>query len=271
MSSVTTNKVVRDMLAYKQPPPTACPMLAANLDSWGIAREVGDLLLHNPNALLFSAIFNYQIKYEKALEAPFALALRIGHLDVRRLAKMRQKDLTKHIRGDENVHSLHRFPAVVAGRLIAASNLLLRKYGGNAANIWPNGESAAKVVCRLDEFEGIGQKISRLMGRLLVAYLGVALVNWQELDIAVDRHVARVFLRTGLVIRPPGAYPILSLVEEVTAKARELYPKFPGALDEPAVGVGMDWCTAEKAYCNWPEDPCPLRRSCPKKTSMDVQ
>ena len=166
------------------------------------------MLLYNPNALLFSTIFNYLIRYEKALEAPFKLALRLGHLDVRRLAKMRQKDLTKHIRGDQTVHSLHRFPTVIAGRLIAASKLLLRKYGGNAANIWPNGESATEVVSRLDEFKGIGQKLSRLMGRVLVAYLGVTLVNWQELDIAVDRHVARVFLRTGLVIRSPGTYPV---------------------------------------------------------------
>jgi uncharacterized HhH-GPD family protein len=259
------------MLAYKQPPPIDRPMLAANLDSWDIAREVGDLLLHNPNALLFSTIFNYQIKYQKALEAPFELALRLGHLDVRQLAKIRQKDLARHIRGDENAHSLHRFPDVVAGRLIAASKRLLRKYGGNAANIWPNGESAAEVVSRLDEFEGIGQKLSRLMGRILVSYMGVTLANWQDLDIAVDRHVARVFLRTGLVIRSPGAYSVSTLVEEVTAKARRLYPKFPAALDEPAVEVGMEWCNAEKAYCDWPEYPCPLRKNCPKNIDLNVQ
>jgi len=268
---MTMNHIIRDMLAYIPPPPMDRPRLAAYLDDWGIAREVGDMLLHNPNALLFSAIFNYQIKYEKALEAPSELASRLGHLDVRRLAKMRQEDLAQYIRGDETVHSLHRFPAVVAGRLIAASKLLLRKYGGNAANIWPKGESAAEVVSRLDEFEGIGQKISRLMGRVLVEYLGVTLVNWQELDIAVDRHVARVFLRTGLVIRSPGTYTVSELVEEVTAKARSLYPKFPAALDEPAVEVGMGWCTAEKAYCDWPEDPCPLRKHCPKNTNVNVQ
>jgi uncharacterized HhH-GPD family protein len=268
---MTMNDVARDMLAYIPPPPVDRPRLAANLDDWGIAREVGDLLLHNPNALLFSAIFNFQIKYQRALEAPFELASRLGHLDVRRLAKMRQQDLAQYVRGDETVHSLHRFPAVVAGRLIAASKLLLRKYGGNAANIWPNGESAAEVVSRFDEFEGIGQKISRLMGRVLVEYMGVTLVNWQELDIAVDRHVARVFLRTGLVTRSPGTYPVSELVEEVTARARALYPQFPGALDGPAVTVGMEWCTAEKAYCDWSEDPCPLRKSCPRKTNLDVQ
>lgn len=268
---MTMNQVVRDMLAYKPPPPMDRPRLAAYLDDWGIAREAGDLLLHDPNALLFSAIFNFQIKYEKALEAPFELALRLGHLDVRRLAKMRQQDLAQYIRGDETVHSLHRFPALVAGRLIAASKLLLRKYGGNAANIWPKGESAAEVVSRLDEFEGIGQKISRLMGRVLVEYLGVTLVNWQELDIAVDRHVARVFLRTGLVTRSPGTYPVSELVAEVTARARALYPQFPGALDEPAVTVGMEWCTAEKAYCHCLEGPCPLCKSCPKNTNLNVQ
>jgi uncharacterized HhH-GPD family protein len=264
------NKVVRDMLAYKPPPPIDCPRLAHNLDSWGIAREVGDLLLHNPNALLLHAIFNYQIPYARALEAPFELASRLGHLDVRRLGKMRRGELAKHIRGTETTGSLHRFPSVVAARLIAASKLLLRKYKGDAANIWPNGESAAEVVRRFDEFEGIGQKISRLMGRVLVGYLGVTLTNWQGLDIAVDRHVARTFLRTGLVQRPTGTHSVSSLVEEVTAKARALYPSFPAALDEPAVEVGMGWCSSGRAYCNWREDPCPLRNSCPKKTSLEV-
>jgi endonuclease III len=184
---------------------------------------------------------------------------------------MRKEDLAKYIRRNGDTPSLHRFPSVVAGKLIAASKLLLRKYKGNAINIWPNGESAAEVVRRLDEFEGIGQKLSRLTGRVLVEYLGVTLMDWQELDIAVDRHVARVFLRTGLVRRPPGTYRVSELVEEVTARARALYPQFPGALDEPAVEIGMEWCTAEEAYCDWPEEPCPLCRSCPRRVDRNIQ
>jgi|WetSurMetagenome_2_1015567.scaffolds.fasta_scaffold02561_3 endonuclease III len=268
---MTTNAVARDMLAYKPPPQAGHSTLAEYLDSWGISREVGDLLLHDPNALLFSTIFNYQIKYKTALEAPYVLASRLGHLDVRRLAKMRQENLFKYIRRNGDAPSLHRFPSRIAGKLIAASKLLLRKYKGNAANIWPNGESAAEVIRRLDEFEGIGQKLSRLTTRVLVEYMGVTLADWQELDIAVDRHVARVFLRTGLVNRPPGTYPVSELVDEVTAKARALYPQFPGALDEPAVEVGMEWCNAEEAYCDWPEEPCPLRKTCPRRIDRNVE
>ncbi len=47
-------------------------------------------------------------------------------------------------------------------------------------------------------------------------------------------------------------------------KARELVPRFPGALDEPAFVVGMRWCTAAKARCN-EEEACPLASVCAKQ------
>jgi len=267
---MTTKAVVRDMLTYKRPPQVDHPILAANLDSWGIAREVGDFLLNNPNALLFGAIFDYQIKLEKAWEAPFSLANRLGHLDVRRIARMDPTDLSKYIRRDETRNALHRFPTVLAARLVAASKLLLRKYRGDAGNMWPSGASVVDVINRLDEFEGIGQKIARMMGRILVEYLGVRLVHWEQLDIAVDRHVARVFLRTGLVLRPSGEYSVSEVIEDVTERARSLSPSYPAALDEPCLDIGRFWCTAEAAYCDWPEEPCPVRNACPRKRDVGV-
>jgi len=122
---------------------------------------------------------------------------------------------------------------------------------------------------RLEEFEGISQKISNMMGRLLGTYFGVSLTQWDEIDVAVDRHVARVFLRTGLVQRSRDA-KVAEVRDEIIHRARELRPSFPGGLDDPAFDIGKNWCTAEEAYCDWADDPCPLSKHCRKKTWLNI-
>jgi len=122
---------------------------------------------------------------------------------------------------------------------------------------------------RLEEFEGISQKISNMMGRLLGTYFGVSLTRWNEIDVAVDRHVARVFLRTGLVQRGRDA-KVPEVRDEIIQRARELRPSFPGCLDDPAFDIGINWCTAEKAYCDWADEPCPLSKYCRKKTLHNI-
>ena len=263
-------RIVRDMLRYSPCPDVARPQRARNLDCWGVSREVGDLLLKDPNAVLLMSLFNYQIPYERALAAPFELRGRLGHLDPRRLAKMRQSDLLPFVRNGPHGKALHRFPPTLSKRIIAASRKLVEKYDGDASNIWPGGSRGSLVIQRLAEFEGISQKLSRLTTRLLGTYFGVRLTHWNEIDVAVDRHVARVFLRTGLVQRRRGSYAVVAIRNEVIECARRLRPAFPGCLDDPAFAVGRDWCNAEAAYCDWEGEPCPLRRSCRRRTAVSV-
>lgn len=263
--------VAQEMLRYSPPPPIENPIRVDDLDSWGIRREVGDFLMGNSNALLFGAIFDFQIRLEQAWQAPFDLARRLGHFDLAQIARMKPSHLETYIRGGGSERALHRFPGVLAKRLISASRRLLREYEGNAKKIWPDGMQVAEVIDRLDAFDGIGQKIARMMARLLVSYFGVRLTHWEKLDIAVDRHVARFFLRTGLVLRDPGSYGVAEVADEVTLSARRLSPSFPAALDEPAMDIGRNWCTAEEAYCNWTEEPCPMGKVCPKKTAVGVE
>ena len=123
---------------------------------------------------------------------------------------------------------------------------------------------------RLEEFEGISQKISNMMGRLLGTYFGVFLTKWNEIDVAVDRHVARVFLRTGLVQRSRDA-TVSEVRDEIIQRARELRPSFPGCLDDPAFDIGTEWCTAETAYCDWEDELCPLSKHCRKKTWLNIE
>jgi uncharacterized HhH-GPD family protein len=244
---------------------------ADNLDSWELSREVGDFLLNNPNAVLFGAIFDYLVPYKRAWIAPFELHRRLGHLDPFRLAKMTESRLLPYFQRGKYGQALHRFPPTLTRRIIAASKKLVKEYKGNASNIWPNGTSASVVMERLDDFEGISQKISRMMGRLLGTYFGVSLTKWNKIDVAVDRHVARVFLRTGLVDRRRGVYSVAEVKDEVIQCARELKPSFPGCLDAPAFDIGINWCTAEKAYCGWEKEPCPLHNTCMRRIHTNTK
>jgi len=268
---IINERIVKDMLRYSPCPQMENVVKATNLDSWGLSREVGDFLLQNPNALLFGAIFNYLIPYEKAWIAPFELHRRLGHIDPFRLAKMQERQLLPYLLRGQHGQALHRFPPTLTRRIIAASRKLVSEYKGSASNIWANSVPASVVMERLEDFDGISQKISRMMGRLLGTYFGISLTNWERIDVAVDRHVARVFLRTGLVDRQKGIYSVSEVKDDIIQSARYLRPSFPGCLDEPVFSIGVDWCTSEEAYCDWAGEPCPIRNTCRKKTFINAK
>ncbi len=94
------------------------------------------------------------------------------------------------------------------------------------------------MIARLQELKGVSQKISNMFVRSLVNDECVSLEGWDRIYIAVDRHVARVFLRTGLVNSRKGQdrYHVNDIVEDVVACARELYPAYPA--DGPVLHGG---------------------------------
>jgi uncharacterized HhH-GPD family protein len=274
MSRESTDRaIVEAMLQYSPAPPVGKPKRAQDLDDWrdwGIPREVCELLARDPNALLIGAIFDFGIPARKAWEATLELKKRLGHLNVRRIAEMRVGELAKQLRRGPKGPALHRFVAAIAPRVICACRKLVEDYGGCAGNIWLDGTRAGEVVRRLDGFDGIGQKISRMMGRLLVTYFGARLTNWGEIDVAVDRHVARVFLRSGLIRRPLGSYSVSEVKGDVIRTARQLHREFPAGLDDPAFSIGMGWCVAGKPYCDCEGEPCPLAHCCRRLTRMRI-
>jgi uncharacterized HhH-GPD family protein len=266
MSNVNSSEqkaiIVQTMLQFVNPPDvTSRQTKAQHLDSWGLSREVAGLILEDPNAFLIGSLFDYLIPFRKAWEAPLVLKRRLGHLDVARIAAMDVSALQQHIKGDNTGGSLHRFPRILAHRLVSACNRLVANYDGSAARIWEHGSSAAVVVARLEEFEGISQKLSNMMVRILGTWCGVQLTDWNRIDIAVDRHVERVFQRTGLV--PVGSEAIKPLIIQA---ARSLCPDFPGKLDDPTFRVGEKWCRSDSPLCDASVDGqiCPLSKVCPR-------
>lgn len=220
--------------------------------------------VEDANGFLFGVMFDHMIKAEHAWEAPLRLAERLGHLDVRRIAKMSSEDLYDAIKGVDGAKALHRLPPRMTKSIGAVSRLLVERYDGNVENVWADGLSVRELKARLDGLPGLGEKLVNMTIAILVKDFGRSFTGWTDADIAVDRHVARVFLRTGLVgpsARPRVALRVADLKEPVVRSARELHPSYPVALDLPAYWVGKQWCKAGAPDCTR----CPLRTACPQE------
>lgn len=263
---MTDNSIVKAMLEYVPCPTFQRKLVSQSLKEWCLSQESLKLLEKDANAFFMAAIFDRRITAKQAWEMPYQLKKRLGHLDVNKIAKMKVDDLAEYIGPKKFGSSLHRNYNVMSSCLVSACQLLIDKYNSFAGNIWEEDSRVLEVKRKLLEFKGIGQKITNMLTRLLITYYGVTLTGWRDVDIAVDRHVARVFLRTSLIRGKIGKtkYYIDEIRDDIIRRARELFPKYPGALDEPAFSIGKYWCTVEEAYCDYENEPCPLTKACPK-------
>lgn len=213
--------------------------------------EENKFVFGNPNAFLFGVIFDQMILAERAWGAPYKLCQRLGsQLDLELIANMSKESLSGIL---HQKPALHRFCNKIAGWLIEASVILLKKYGGKAENIWiGNNLAASEVISRLLEFPGISQKKAHMATSILVRDFRIPLMNLQIIDVAYDRHIRRVFLRTGLAD--------LDTMDSVISAGRKYSPEYPGKLDLPTWYVGRNWCHPKHPAC----DDCKLRSYCPK-------
>lgn len=265
-------KIAKALLAYSQCAGYGKIASCPDLSGWGLSPETVRLVEKNPDAFLIAVLFDRMLPWEKAWEAPLQLKRRLGHLDIHKISKMKTESLAKVLGKGRSQKSLVRFPNRMSEGLVSACRVLMIRYAGDARNIW-RGATAAVVIERLSKFEGISQKIANMTARFLGLYYGVRFSDWGNIDMPVDRHVARVFLRAGLVkpVSSDTVQRIPILKEAIIHKARLLSPRFPAALDEPAFEIGRYWCTSERAYCDHEPEPCPLRKVCPRLINLNVK
>jgi endonuclease III len=201
-------------------------------------------------------IFDQGIPYERAWAAPHLLKQRLGHFSVRRIAATPMGELRRAVR---QAPALHRYVGKLPLWIKAAARKLVKEYDGDAANIWEGCLTAGEVIERLDDFPGIGQKKAHMAARILQED-GREFHRWDQINVAVDVHVRRVWKRAGLVRNTSTA--------TIMATATRLWPKFPGELDFPTWWIGTTWCHGRGADCQGERHDdgrrCPLVRVCPK-------
>jgi len=148
--------------------------------------------------------------------------------------------------------ALHRYVNTMPRWVLEAARRVVEELGGNAEAIWSDRPRARELQELLDSFLGISQKKAAMTVMLLWRNCDVEIAEMEGCDVAVDIHLRRVFLRSGLVERDDPSAMIQA--------ARDLRPELPGALDPPAWTVGRKWCHPRLPEC--PE--CALTEVCPK-------
>ena len=259
-------RIAKTMLEWWPSPDLEHPPAGPDFSEWdALSSKAAALLESSATAFLFAGFLTQADSAWKAWERPYLLRQRLGHLSPKKIAAMTPSHLARFVGNYKGGEALHRFPKKTAKTLVLACRDLTNHYGGDASNIWMRDPDAATVVANFRRFHGIGQKIANMMARLLIDNYGVTLQSCDKVDIAVDRHVARVFLRTGLV-KGTRECRVGAVQESVIEVARALHPAYPAALDQPAFSIGIRWCTAKDARC-WDQDgePCPLAQACTKR------
>ncbi|HKZ40903.1 MAG TPA: hypothetical protein VJ044_08060, partial [Candidatus Hodarchaeales archaeon] len=200
----------------------------------------------------YGVLFNQSVLWQGAWGNIKPLKKRLGTLNPFRISKMPLGKIRKAIKGDkrkinnEEEMSLHRYYPQMAEWLKHSCLLLCKKYKGDPRLIWNNQRDAKKIEGRLMEFHGMGQKKSSMTVNILATDHGIRKIDKSGIDISVDRHVRRVFIRTGLSTTRSS--------KEIIEVARQLFPKYPGILDWPAFCIGQRFCFPSSANCK----DCPL-------------
>ena len=148
--------------------------------------------------------------------------------------------------------ALHRYPGNMGRSLWSAAERLTSEYDGCAENIWGN-VTAMEIVERLEAFSGISHKKASLACLLLWRDLGVEISDKENIDIAYDVHIRRIFLRAGFCEK--------DTLKDVTEAARRLNPKFPGYLTSPFWALGRNISRPTEPLCGQ----CPIRPFCARR------
>jgi len=141
--------------------------------------EADELLARDPLALLLGMLLDQRVPLEWAFGAPYRLAQRLGQdsLDAGEIAAYEPEAFTQLMVGPP---ALHRYPAVMAGRVQALCRHLTEAYGGDAAAVWRDAQTGQELLRRLRALPGFGEQKARIFVALLGKQLGVCPPGWRE-------------------------------------------------------------------------------------------
>jgi len=213
----------------------------------------------HPHAFVIGCVLDRNIPAEKAWAAPYKLKQRIGCFSFPHLRQLKQKGWKKYLgpqKGDPE--KIHRFWKTVMPDCLHSAVQIIDKYSnnrGDARYLW-SGENllGEDVVCRFKRIRGVDDKIANMAVRILVTRFKQP-IETASIDISVDRHIARVVRRLGLIGKNT---PKSQEKKVIVDKARELYPKFPAFIDLPIFIIGRNFCHETNPNCG----DCPMEKLC---------
>lgn len=139
--------------------------------------EADALLDVNPFALLVGMVLDQQILLEQAFAGPKKIADRMGGFDVHQIADY---DPDKFAELCSQRPAVHRFPAAMAKRIQALAQLIVDRYGGDAAALWTAGDpDGNELLSRLKGLPGFGEQKARIFLALLGKQYDVTPPGWR--------------------------------------------------------------------------------------------
>lgn len=140
--------------------------------------QADELLSADAYALIVGMVLDQQVPLERAFSAPHALRERLkGKLDPKTVARM---DSAKLIEAFVERPALHRFPAAMAERVQAVSQIIIDQYHGKAEEIWTSATSGAELLKNLRALPGFGEQKAKIFIALLGKQLGVRPEGWEQ-------------------------------------------------------------------------------------------
>lgn len=144
------------------------------------------------------------------------------------------------------------------------SEVLMEKYAGDPRNITPEPLDVVEVKKRLKDFPYLrGNKLSNFYIRVMGETGLFKLKNLNELDIPVDKQVARFTIYSGVLkllseqfIGCAQDEPLRGLIEEAWRNAAKALNTAPWKLDEPIWTTGSKLCSGRKC------GQCPVEDLC---------
>ncbi len=178
--------------------------------------EADALLESNPFALLVGMLLDQQIPLEVAFAGPKKIADRMGGVDAREIADY---DPNKFAALCAERPAVHRFPGSMAKRIQALAQIVVDRYGGEAAGVWSAGDpDGAEVLQRLKELPGFGDQKARIFLALLGKQYGVTPKGWREA--AGDYGKAGSYLSVADVTDPGSLEKVRSYKKQAKAAAK---------------------------------------------------
>lgn len=221
-------RVAQLLLNNRQAAPPAFWGWLSRADSQGMPADKQEA-----NKFLLACIIDYQILSGKAWKnaKTFAEGLLNDPIDL-------WKDIISKSKEEWNSkfkkYSLHRY-LIAHERVWRIGTEVVRKYGGDARNIW-RGQSPLVVLRRLE-----GMRVGPQISRMIVG----ALIDTHQIsgsgDLKADLNVNRVL---GRVVRGEVITPVLA-----TEMARKMSSKNPWLLDRPLYRLGKDICSLRNPDC----------------------